>query len=328
MAEETVVEAVVEQPVEKKYIYQPTDENNRPIGGKQVIKYFTHEELAQKLQEQNVLLIRKLRKETRNNRLGILENETIPDDAQRFAGTVEFAPRVLNDDERFDLSRKLLDPVTAIDAMNTLIEASMGAAPQKVGSIIQELQLDNVKLRAKIEADAFVADNPEYYKCQENTDAITSWMLRYDLAPVKENFQKAYETLLRQDLLVQGPAEVVPVTEEPDPVETVVAPVVEPTATGVEPVVEVVREALPTTEVVVRGVASGLNRENSSEVGITPKTGSSITYEFVSNGEKKVLTGLQAIQAMPGDEYKRRLLTDKNFGKEVDKLESEARKKG
>ena len=38
-------------------------------------------------------------------------------------------------------------------------------------------------------------DNPDYVKCQSNFEAITSWMVRYDLAPVRENFQLAYDKL-------------------------------------------------------------------------------------------------------------------------------------
>ena len=36
-------------PVESRYEYQPTDEQGRPLGGKQVIKYTTQEEFATKL---------------------------------------------------------------------------------------------------------------------------------------------------------------------------------------------------------------------------------------------------------------------------------------
>jgi hypothetical protein len=35
---------------------------------------------------------------------------------------------------------------------------------------------------------------------------------------------------------------------------------------------------------------------------------------------------LAAVAAMPAEEYKRRLLTDKTFSKQIDKLEAEARK--
>ena len=302
MSEETVLEV---QPVEEKiYKYQPTDEEGRAIGGPQVIKYHTQEELAEKLQEQNVLLIRKLRKETRNNRLGILENETIPDDAQRFTGTLEFKPRELSDEERYEISRKLLDPTTAYEATSTLLEAELGASPKLFREAFQGLQNDQIKLRAKIEADAFVAENPDYYKCGENFEAITSWMLRYDLAPVKDNFQKAYETLKAQGVLVSGPA----VVQEPVHVPAVVEPVV---------VVEPVKVAP-----VVTGISSGLTRDNSSDVGPVTQPGSDITY--VVNGQ--TLTGLRAVGAMPSEEYKRRLLTDKEFGKKIDKLEADARK--
>ena len=48
-------------PVELRYEYQPTDEHGRPLGGKQVIKYTTPDELASKLVGQNTQLVRRLR---------------------------------------------------------------------------------------------------------------------------------------------------------------------------------------------------------------------------------------------------------------------------
>src|ERR1700734_4059862 len=77
-----VVEAAPELP-ELIHEYQPTDEMGRPIGGKQVLKYRTMDELVNKIQEQNVLVIRKLREVTRKNRLGIVEKDTIADEAPR-----------------------------------------------------------------------------------------------------------------------------------------------------------------------------------------------------------------------------------------------------
>ena len=64
------VEAPVVELPELRYEYQPTDDNGMNMGGKQVLKYKTTEELIQKLQEQNVLLQRKWREETCKNRLG------------------------------------------------------------------------------------------------------------------------------------------------------------------------------------------------------------------------------------------------------------------
>jgi hypothetical protein len=297
---------------EKLYEYQPTDDEGRPIGGKQVIKYTTHEELADKLREQNVLLIRKLRQETKKNRLGIIEQEELPENVERFTGATEFKPRELSEEERYDIARKLLDPTTAAEATQMLIEARVGAPLDTLGNEINSLRQDNVNLRAKIEAEAFVRDNPDYYNCEENSQTIISWILRYELAPVKSNFQLAYDTLKKQGALVLGPA-----------IKPVEAPVIaEPTPVTESPANEVIREEIPQEPVALP--PSGLTREMSSSDGPTPQAGNEIVYELVVNGQIRRLTGLAAVQAMPGEEYKRRLLHDKNFGKIVDKLEAEA----
>src|SRR5208337_89518 len=204
---------VVETPVELKYEYQPVDETGRSIGGKQVIKYTTQEDLVAQLQNQNILLIRKLREQTKKVRLGIEEKEEVSEDAVRFPGFTEFNPRELTDEERYDIARRLADPTTSSQAAQELVEAQLGAPLSTLGTTIHTMQQDNLTLRAKIEANAFVADNPEYFKCNENFEALTSWMVRYDLAPVKANFQKAYDTLKTQGLLIEGNAPVAPVVE-------------------------------------------------------------------------------------------------------------------
>lgn len=299
-----------EQLIEKTYTYQPTDEEGRPIGGKQVIKYTTQDELVDKLRTQNTLLIRKLRQETKKGRLGIGEDEVVPENAQRFSDPLEFNPRELTQDERYDISRRLLDPTTSAEAASALVEAQLGAPLSQIGRTMQTIQQDNISLRAKVEANAFVAENPDYYKCQENFEALASWIVRYNLAPVKDNFQKAYDTLKAQGILIEGAA----LPPEPvAPVEPVVVPV-EPVVVEPVPVVPVVR------------IPTGLTREEASDSGVLVKTGSDITYELTVGGQKRVLTGLAAINAMPGEEYKRRLLTDREFGKKVEKLETEARK--
>jgi hypothetical protein len=294
---------------EQIYKYQPVDESGRPIGGAQVIKYNSPDELTEKLVEQNQLLIRKLRTETRKVRLGIVDNEEISDDAERIVTPVEFSPRVLTDEERYDLSRKLLDPTTAVDATSTLFEAAVGAPINQIGKVLHDVQRDNLRLRAKLEADAFVSDNPDYYRCSENLEAITSWMIRYNLAPVKANFQKAFDTLKAQNVLTQAPTEIVP-----------------------EPIPVIVPEVVPVPEVqqperIVKRIPTGLTREEASDTGTPPDPGSDIVYELVVGGQKKIYTGLAAVSAMSSEEYKRRLLSDPTFGKKVDKLEADLRKK-
>jgi hypothetical protein len=165
-----------------------------------------------------------------------------------------------------------------------------------------------------MEANAFTAANPSYYKCRENHEMLTQWMVRYDLAPVKANFEKAFRALSEQDLLVTGDAPAIVTVQPIIPVEQVIEEI---------PARQDIPNDGPT--VVQRRVPTGITRDMASDTGTSPKTdGSDITY--VLNGQ--TLTGLSAIAAMPGEEYKRRLLTVKGFGKAVDALESTRKVRG
>lgn len=313
---------VIQELPELTYSYQPVDEEGRVIGGKQVIKYKTSEELTQKLVEQNTLLIRKLRKETRNNRLGISEKEQIADTVQRINDPVQFSPIELTEEQRFDISRRLLDPTTAIDATTELLESRLGGSIETFSKTLSEVQLENLRLRARVESNAFMADNPAYFKCQENYEAITSWMIKNELAPVRENFQLAYDTLKGLGVLIEGPK------------------VESQTALVIEPVIEVPVVPVVPVQEPVRHIPFSLNNENSSNVGQSP-TGNDIVYELITGGElkrgsngeqvlvgakKTVLTGQAALDAMPGEEYKRRLLHERGFVEKVKALDN-ARKK-
>lgn len=320
--EELVLEPVVApEPVpeipELIYTYQPKDEQDRPIGGKQVIKYRTPEELADKLRDQSILLIRKLRSETKKNRLGISESEEIPEDSPRFSNPISFTPRQLNAEERVKASRDLLDPDNFESATEMLFEAAMGAKPKDVAATITGLQQDLINLKAKSEAEAFSAENPDYVRCAENTQAILNWMLRYDLAPTKGNFQKAHDALLKDDLLIMNAK-----IEAPAPV---VAPVVIPAP--VEQTVEPIAEPVAPTKFAPAAIPSGMHNGNSSEaVPVARSAGDDITYEETTNGKRILYKGQQAINRMPSDEFKRRVNNEPGFAKKVDKLEEELAK--
>jgi hypothetical protein len=316
-----VVEPVLEP--EMTHRYQPTDDLGRPLGGQQVIKYRTQAELLEKFQEQNMLLIRKLRSETRKNRLGIVEDEEISAESQRFEEPVSFTPRHLSPEERVILSRDLLDPDRFDEAASTLFEATLGTKPEVLRNQLSRTQDTLLKMQAKTESDAFVANNVGYVKCQENFEAITNWMIRYNLAPVRENFQRAYDTLRAANILVEhqapAPVEVVPIQVEPVAQVQVDAVVPEPVAVPTGP---------------VQRIATGLNRNTATDVGPVHNAANDITYEVLERdgrgqvtGAKKVFKGIAAINAMPSDEYKRRLMSDRSFSKKVEQLENEAEKR-
>jgi len=143
-----VIEAPPELP-ELRFEYQPRDAAGRPMGGKQVIIYKTQEELNQKLVAQNEEILRKLREVTREQRLGIKPNENIPDDAERFDDSVEFKPRELSADERFQISQDLNDPEKFVDARDRLLESAVGVSPKKLTDTLNSQQLYIMQLRAR-----------------------------------------------------------------------------------------------------------------------------------------------------------------------------------
>lgn len=322
---EAVVPPVIEQ---KRYEYQPTDEQGRPMGGRQVILYANPEELASKLTEQNTLLLRKLRAETRKNRLGTVESDTIPDDAARYEEPLTFSPIALTSEQRVALSRNILDPERVDEAANLLMEATLGIKPDKLRKRLAEMDERDLRFQARLESDAFVAANPDYVKCQENFEAITNWMMRYGLAPVKANFQKAHDTLKSAGVLIENytdspepyvaPAAALPTqVESPAPVATPETTIEAPPESAPAPVVEQKTATTPR-------IPSGFTRDISDDAGAPRSVESDIVYEFAVNGQKKRLTGLAAINAMPADEYKRRVMSDPTFSKKEQQLEKEA----
>lgn len=320
---ETPVETVtpVETP-ELSHIYQPTDENGKPIGGKQVLKYKTTDELIAKMQDQNVLLIRKLRSETKKTRLGIVETEEISADAPRFDADMEFNPKQLTADQRVQLSRDLLDPERFDEVTDTLFEAKLGVKPQAIGQKLNKLSADNLRLTARIEADAFVAANTDYVRDEENFKAITNWMMRYNLAPVRSNFQLAFDTLKADGLLITA-EEVVPqvIPAQTTPVTPVAEPVIEPVAEPIVPAIE--PEPIVVPKPPVARISTGLTREQSADTGTIRTLGDDIVYE---DAQKRVYRGLAAVNKMPSDVFKHRVNHEKGFAQKVEKLEAEAAK--
>jgi hypothetical protein len=291
---------------ELRYSYQPTDESGTPLGAKQVIKYRTPDELADRLAEQNTLLVRKLRSETRKNRLGILDGEEIPTGSPKFVEPISFKPVELTAEQKIQISRDLLDPDKSEEAADALVTARFGAEPEKVTQALADVQNTNIRILAKIESDAFVSANPDYVKCQSNFEAITSWMVRYDLQPVRENFQLAYDKLKAAGVLTLSYADVPEEERLASPVvpvvEAKVEPVVVPPIVAAAPVVEEVP--------VVAAISTGFTRSNSDGSAPVKSASDELVYEVQVKGTTRKYTGLAAINAMPADVYRRWILSD------------------
>jgi hypothetical protein len=295
------------------YEYQPLDEFNRPLGGKQVIKYHTPDELAQKLTEQNILLVRKLRQVTRENRLGT-STESIPSEAARFNDITEFKEKTLTADERFQLTQDLNDPEKFKSALDRLIETAVGVPPSQLVARLNDQQMTIMQMRAKENFLTFAERSPFITGHQqtddENAKTLTDWMFKNRLAPTVENYELANSHLRSAGLLNEAPVvQQVPVPAAP----VAVAPVEIVVPKAQEPVVPESRIA-PTEPVQPKRqsqVPSGLNDRVSSASGTSPvsATANSLT--------------LADIDKLSADEYKRRA-RDPQFVSLVNRLEKEA----
>lgn len=274
--------------------YQPTDENDRPIGAKQVFKYTDTDNLRDQLVQSNLHLVRKLRQVTKENRLSVFQQEKPAEAA----------------------------PMTDEDVRTSLFA-----------------------LRAERAAENFVRLTPEYYKCQENVESIFSWIVKNGLSPIEtESYMLAFEDLSKDDLLVLGPAAPKPIPVPVVAPVAITAPLEEVTLE--EPVnipqIDRVVETIPgyapeppKSEQRATPGAGGLNRNVADAGGYKPSSVSSdVTYtlyqksyndknELIVTGQT-VLYGKQALDAMPQEEYKRRLTKEPGFAAKVDKIEKEA----
>lgn len=325
-AETPIVETPVETP-EQRYEYQPTDDQGRPIGGKQVIKYRTQDELVQKLTHQSVHQIRKMREQERKIRLGILEEDTVGSDAPRQTQPLNLKPKELTPEEKASLAIRMgISPEDFDNTTDELFEIKFGVKPGALASTVAELQQTVFAQQINAEAATFQRKNADYVVCPENGEALAGWLARYNLAPTASNFQRAFDKLKDAGVLYLNETEIpepviAPVVETPSPVAETTVPVVE------TPVVETPAEetVAPPAPPVRSRVPLSLSRSNTDDGGGTPATpGSDITYDIVKGGQKLRLSGLAAINAMPADEYRRRVLSDPNFLKKEQALEQEA----
>lgn len=297
-------------PEEKVYSWQPTDENDRPIGGRQTIKYRTETEKFEKMQEKSVLLLRQLRKVTREKELGPVVPEV--DDAEKFTNVVEFKSRDLSADERFNLSQKLQNPETAAEARDLLLESAFGVKPSVLANTLNETQKFMIQQRAVDNYVEFATTSGEYYDSPANRGTLTTWMSKHNYAPTVANFNRAFQRLIQAGLLEVAPE----VHQE----------IVPPSASVVTPVVPV--ESEPNPQVPAANtpglgseqpqakrhshIPSGLNSSVASSAGESPVTGPNVT--------------LADIDKLPADVYKAKM-KDPAFRKLVDQLEEDAAKK-
>jgi hypothetical protein len=157
---------------------------------------------------------------------------------------------------------------------------------------------------------------------------LLTWMVKRNLKPVRANFQLAFDSLVAKGILS------IPPTKR----EEATVPVVAPVANGSEISAPATVDSRITVPPVaqpkrpVAGVGTGLTDSNTSNV--EPITRDPLVENFIlevpvhdekgkATGQVKVYKGLEALDKMPSDEYKRRYNANPTqFIKQVDAVEA------
>jgi hypothetical protein len=297
--------------VEQRYEYQPVDKHGRKVGGLQVIKYKTQDELVKKLTENHIEAIRWGREEHAARVVGKPvedDGSDIPADAER--GSVEFVElkaKPLTTEERFAIIQDMQDPAKFEEGRARLFESEFGVPTSKVRELLNTSQVAAKQAVVEASFAEFQRDVPDFYPDVDNITKLTGWMAKHELLPTVKNFKTAYAAMVKQDCL-----NIAPVVQQ---VASAAVPAVEPEPKTAAPVVPETRIS-PAAEPVQTPriqAPSGLNDRTSSSNGNRPaEDANSLT--------------LADIEKMSADEYKRRL-KDPAFGKYVEQLEAVAAQK-
>ena len=297
--------------IEQRYEYQPVDKHGRKVGGLQVIKYRTQDELVKKLTENHIEAIRWGREEHAARVVGKPvedDGSDIPADAER--GSVEFVElkaKPLTTEERFAIIQDMQDPAKFEEGRARLFESEFGVPTSKVRELLNTSQVAAKQAVVEASFAEFQRETPDFYPDVDNITKLTGWMAKHELLPTVKNFKTAYAAMVKQDCL-----NIAPVVQQ---VASAAVPAVEPEPKTAAPVVPETRIS-PAAEPVQapRSQApSGLNDRTSSSTGNRPAS------------DANSLT-LADIEKMSADEYKRRL-KDPAFGKYVEQLEAVAAQK-
>ena len=187
-----VVETPAELP-EKAYEYVITDDNGKQIGGKQVFKYRTQDELIEKLRDSNVH-VRRMAQKLREDKL--MNGTDVPEDATAAEPLV--LRQRLSAEERAAWEAKLEDPAEAAKAQYVLDR-------DDDRGVQNTLLTSNYENRVLLSIESFKNRNRDYVLSQDSAAKLIGYVERRGLDPTNpRNYQKAYDALRENGIIADA----------------------------------------------------------------------------------------------------------------------------
>jgi len=114
-------------------------------------------------------------------------------------------PRELSPEDRLRLSSEVTQPDTVVEAVNEIVTASQGAPPKDVAERVSTHDKDAADAYYAAEANAFVADHPDYYPVQQNQEALFRELERRQYDLTRNNLAIVYEALQEEGRIIPWP---------------------------------------------------------------------------------------------------------------------------
>jgi hypothetical protein len=115
-------------------------------------------------------------------------------------------PQEITPADRLRYSSSITDPAQVVETVEEIVTKRQGAPPAAIAQRITEIGQEDAKRYYDGEVAAFLAEHPEYYRSENNRQALEGEIIRrgYDLT--RNNLNIVYEQLTEDGVLEQAPA--------------------------------------------------------------------------------------------------------------------------
>lgn len=116
-------------------------------------------------------------------------------------------PKELTPGDRLRLSTEITDPTRVVEAVEEIVTARTGIAPDRVGAEFARRSQEEQDAFYGREAEAFRQNHPEYYPVQQNQNALFDELRANGWDLTRNNLAIAFQTLLERGDMVLWPSD-------------------------------------------------------------------------------------------------------------------------
>ena len=202
--------------------------------------------------------------------------------------------RTITPSDRLRLSEQMTDPSSVVEAVEEIVTARQGIAPDQVGNHLSRMSAEDSDKYYADEAQAFRDEHPDFYPVPQNRDALFEELRANGWDLTRNNLAIAYRTLVDRGDMIPWPSdENEREPNQPHLVEPTVRTNGQPTATAPSP--------RP------RSIATGIRNADASASAPTPVS-------------RKAKYTRSDIERMSRAEFADKLRNEPGFRQQVDSM--------